>query len=89
MLVQVEWLDITGSERPWLELEEAKDMKPARIISVGQLIVDEKDRIVIAGSWGAEGELGNLNCIPREVVQSLQRVALDVVVEGKLEARAV
>ena len=69
MLVLIQWVDITGADGPWSDLEEAKELKPALMTSIGQVVVDREDSIVIAGTWGSEGELGNLNCIPKSAVR--------------------
>jgi len=72
MLVIVQWSDITGSDGPWSDLEEALDLRPAEITTIGRMVVDQSEYIVIASSWGDEGELGNLNCIPRPIIKSIK-----------------
>ncbi len=69
-VVQIEWMDITHSDEPWLSVEEAKDLQPAKMTTVGVIIDDRVDSIVIVGSWGDEGEAGDVNCIPKSVIQS-------------------
>jgi len=82
MLVQVEWLDITASERPWMEQEEAEGLRPASIVTVGKLVADKENYVIVASSWGVEGELGNVNCIPKQALTKMERISVDVVVDG-------
>lgn len=63
------WVDITGADKAWMTEEEAMDLKPAHIHTVGAVIREEPAYLVIASSIGAEGELGNLNAIPRCCIQ--------------------
>ena len=72
-LVVVTWLDIVGHERPWYEPEEAQGLRPAEITSLGILIDEKEDYIIVAGSWEDDGcLLGNVSCIPRGVVRELR-----------------
>jgi hypothetical protein len=72
-LVMVHWQDITGHERPWLDPEEALEMQPAPMVSVGLLVHLNDDYLTIAGTWetGDEQQFGNVNCIPRGAVVNL------------------
>lgn len=69
MLVLIQWVDITGADGPWSDLEEAKELTPALMTSIGRVVVDREDSVVIASTWGSDGELGNLNCIPKSAVR--------------------
>ena len=66
--VMVVWHDITGNDQPWMDRDEAEELKPAIIMSVGTVVNETEVFITIAGSMGIEGELGNVNCIPKAVV---------------------
>ena len=57
-----------------------KDMKPARITTVGQLVFEDSECLVVASSWGVEGELGNINCIPCAVIQARKQISSEVTV---------
>lgn len=75
--VLVIWLDIAGSDpgEGWRDLEEAKRLKPGRMITSGWLLKDEPDYIILASSFDTEEELvGDLNAIPRCVVQEISDV---------------
>ncbi len=80
-LVLVHWIDIIGDDHnPWSSLEQAKDMKPEPISTIGKVVEDNDEFMVVASSWNDQGGLlGNLNCIPKGVVQSV--VELDVETE--------
>ena len=80
-LVLVHWIDIIGDDHnPWSSLEPAKDMKPEPISTIGKVVEDNDEFMVVASSWNDQGGLlGNLNCIPKGVVQSV--VELDVETE--------
>ena len=81
-LVLVHWIDIIGDDHnPWSSLEQAKDMKPEPISTIGKVVEDNDEFMVVASSWNDQGGLlGNLNCIPKGVVQSV--VEVDVETEG-------
>ena len=67
-IVEVEWMD-TAQEGGWRTLEENAARLPDRIVSVGYLITDEDDRIVILQSRQIEGDLGaDTTVIPRACV---------------------
>lgn len=78
-LVLVHWIDIIGDDHnPWSSLEQAKDMKPEPISTIGKVVEDNDEFMVVASSWNDQGGLlGNLNCIPKGVVQSVVEVDLE------------
>jgi hypothetical protein len=57
-LVLVEWVDSFGGSG-WKQSDDAHDMKPARTVSVGWLIVDEPARKVVAPHLGYGGSTDN------------------------------
>tara|TARA_Y100001937_G_C6889400_1_gene228348 strand:- start:190 stop:459 length:270 start_codon:yes stop_codon:yes gene_type:complete len=79
-LVLVHWIDIIGDDHnPWSSLEQAKDMKPEPISTIGKVVEDNDEFMVVASSWNDQGGLlGNLNCIPKGVVQGVLEVDVDV-----------
>ena len=69
------WLDITGKDDAWMELGEAKNMKPARIITSGWLLKENDDYIILASSLDTkEGLAGNINSIPRCVIETIRKI---------------
>lgn len=74
--VFVLWRDICGNEKPWVDLEEAKGIDTILMQTLGWLIEQSEDRVVIAGTLSRPGvdqdELaGNLNAIPTGCIQDL------------------
>jgi hypothetical protein len=65
MWVLIEWLDTTSIQEPWASHQDAMDIRPAVIRTVGAIINSNDDFITVAGSVGTEGELGDVNCIPQ------------------------
>jgi len=79
-LVLVHWIDIIGDdENPWSSLEQAKEMKPEPISTIGKVVEDNDQHMVVASSWNEQGNLlGNLNCIPKGVIQSVVEVEVEL-----------
>ena len=78
--VYVEYLDHTGNvgHETWLSIEAVQAYQPALIASVGFLIKEDKDFIVLVSDWGAptndrEPELGH----PFTVLKSTIRYRQD------------
>ena len=65
MWVLIEWLDTTNMQEPWSSLQDAMEIRPAVIRTVGAVITSNDDFITVAGAVGTEGELGDVNCIPQ------------------------
>ena len=80
MLVMVRWLDIIGEDQaPWSTVDEAKAMKPAPITTIGKVVENTDQYLTVASSWDESGEfLGNLNCIPKGVIQEVSEINLKV-----------
>ena len=74
-IVVVEWEDITSNTEPWLCLAEALELKPARMTTIGWLIADNEDSIIVASSLGDEKEVSDVNCIPKSVIKTKRTVA--------------
>ena len=67
------WLDIAGRDDAWMEISDARGLKPARMITSGWILKDVEDHIVVASSLDTqEGLAGNVNAIPRCVIQTIQ-----------------
>jgi len=71
-LVIVKWEDITGNNEPWLYIDDALDLETAKMTTVGWVIKDRDDSIVIVSSLGDKKEVGDVNCIPKSVIQSMR-----------------
>ena len=60
--VFVLWRDICGNEKPWVDLEEAKGIDTILMQTLGWLIEESEDRVVIAGT---------LSAIPRGCIKEM------------------
>lgn len=70
------WMDITGSDKPWMDKSEAVEMKPATIHTAATVIMETQTYLVLASSVGEEGEIGNVNVVPRACVLHQVPIAL-------------
>tara|TARA_R110002051_G_C8414103_1_gene450635 strand:- start:39 stop:308 length:270 start_codon:yes stop_codon:yes gene_type:complete len=77
-LVLIEWQDIVGIERPWLDTEEVLELQPSSMVSVGVIVNQNENFVTLAGTWesGDERQFGNVTCIPRGVIQSLTELGV-------------
>ena len=73
-LAIVKWLDAM-MEGNWLDKAPAID-EELQIYSVGWLVYEGKDRVVLVQSLG-DGHFGNVIHIPRGMVQSITRMELE------------
>lgn len=76
MLVLVHWLDILGEDDAWSSSEDVYDLKPAEISTVGRIVFQTDDYIVVVSSWDHSGDhFGNVNCIPRGVIRTITEIS--------------
>ena len=67
------WTDITGQERPWLTHEEAISLEPILMKTVGYIIHEDDEKIVVCSTMDTEEEhYGNVNAIPRGVILAIR-----------------
>ena len=72
MIVVVVWLDIIGVDQAWGTSDDLKALEPVAITTVGRLVEENEEYIIVASSWDASGEsFGNVNCIPVGVIQKM------------------
>ena len=72
--VLVIWLDISGRDDAWMDISDAKNLKPARMITSGWLLKEEENYIVVASSLDTREEIaGNINAIPRCVIETIRK----------------
>jgi len=75
-LVVVTWKDITSSAGWDGDQEKTlKDMKPLDCVSVGWLLRHDKDVLVVADSWSADGDYGGTTAIPTSVVIKIHEIS--------------
>ena len=67
------WTDISGQERPWLTHEEAISLEPILMKTVGYIIHEDDEKIVVCSTMDTEEEhYGNVNAIPRGVILAMR-----------------
>lgn len=83
--VIVRWTDIVGVESPWISREEIDELRPAEMVTVGQVVSAEDEFIVVAGTLDAarEGHFGNVNVIPRGVIKSIAHLQVQPTASAK------
>lgn len=69
-LVEIWWDDAAGLRHGWMDRSEQP--KPQMVISVGFLIVDTTDHIIIAQDTDSEGAHNGRTQIPRGMVKKLR-----------------
>ena len=68
-MAEITWLDITNKPDPWISLEEALEMTPAKMQTLGWIIYDSGDHIIIASTIDTlEDMVGDVNCIPKGTI---------------------
>ena len=73
--VLITWNDITSCDAAWMSLEEAMEYKPSPIQTLGWIIEDNEEYIVVIGSVSTEENdkvCGSVCAIPQAVVVSVE-----------------
>tara|TARA_R100000664_G_scaffold29034_1_gene40613 strand:- start:188 stop:451 length:264 start_codon:yes stop_codon:yes gene_type:complete len=70
----VEWEDITSNTEPWLYISDALDLEPAQMTTVGWLVEDREESIILISSIGDNKEVGDINCIPKSVIKDMREL---------------
>ena len=71
-LVRIQWIDIIRPEETWMFLEEVKKLEPAVITAMGWVVWKTEDYVTIASSLGDDKQIGDINCIPRSCIKSME-----------------
>jgi len=72
VLVIVKWRDIVGDDS-WQSIKEGTALKPQAFISMGWLLRETKDVIVIASCYSPDDDtVGGVTSIPRGAVDSIK-----------------
>ena len=57
-LYLITWLDhVTFELNSWRSEEDLDDLQPLEVITIGWLMKEEKDHIIVAGTIGSHGNL--------------------------------
>ena len=72
------WNDISGQERPWLTHEEAISLEPILMKTVGYIIHEDDEKIVVCSTMATDEEhYGNVNAIPRGVILAMRDLGVN------------
>jgi len=76
-LVEVEWMDITTSAG-WQDPDDLAALVSGdpgvRVVTVGYLLVEKPDRIVVCSTANAVGDVSEITVIPRGAVTRINRL---------------
>ena len=70
-IVEVEWIDAQSSLETHL-IEELNNYEPYTTFSVGYLVVEKEDFIVLAFTDFGEGMIKHFQCIPRSIIKKIE-----------------
>ena len=73
-VVVLEWEDITGNTEPWYTIEDALELEPAHMTTIGWLIADNSDYVIVSSTLGTKKEASDINCIPRSAIKSIEEI---------------
>ena len=66
-MYEIKWLDAYEMESGWLDLEDALKIKPPEVRSVGYVLKETKEYIILAGDLGSDQidkDVGRVTVIP-------------------------
>ena len=66
-LYEIKWLDAYEMESGWLDLEDALKIKPPEVRSVGYVLKETEEYIILAGDLGSDQidkDVGRVTVIP-------------------------
>ena len=72
-IVEVKWFDAQSSMQSWT-IEELAEAKPLHTFSVGYLIHEFEDRIILGFMDFGNGLIKHHQCIPRGMIKKIQVV---------------
>ena len=77
-LVLVHWTDTVGhGDSAWMTSDEAIDVKPCPMVTIGYLLFDSESYIVVAGTRSIDVDddtFGNVNSIPKCCVTAVTAI---------------
>lgn len=77
-LVIVHWIDTVGhGDNTWLTVGEVMEVKPSPMVTVGFLMKETNDYVVVAATKAEQVDddiFGNVNAIPRSCITDMREV---------------
>lgn len=72
-MYRIHWVDIVRTADPWISAEAAVALRPADCYSVGWLIYEDDECVVLASTLGdsMDEDIGGTFSVPRCVIKSI------------------
>jgi len=72
--VEIEWIDAYEMESGWHDLEDAEKITPLTVFSLGYVVKDTKEFIIISADIGRKGDsdCGRVQVIPKPWVKKIK-----------------
>lgn len=77
-IVEIEWFDAQSTLESFT-VEELKQLKPLKTLTVGYLLLEEKDRVVVGFCDFGNGLIKHHQCIPKGMIENIK-----VIRDGRL-----
>jgi hypothetical protein len=75
-IVLVEWDDITSHDGAWLDLKEAEEYSPTPMKTMGFLLKDEPDYVIVVSTASEILDVvGSTNAIPRGCIKKITKLS--------------
>jgi hypothetical protein len=71
--VEVEWIDAYEMESGWHDLEDAEKITPPTVFSMGYMVKDTKEYVIICADKGRKGDsdCGRVQVIPKPWIKKI------------------
>ena len=70
--VAIRWTDINSFDGAWLDLKESTTLKPIQMETIGWIVHQTKEYIVVVSTLNSTGDLaGSTNAIPRGIINKI------------------
>tara|TARA_R100000458_G_C8203119_1_gene193038 strand:+ start:600 stop:878 length:279 start_codon:yes stop_codon:yes gene_type:complete len=70
--VVIQWVDINSFDGAWLDIKESKKLEPVNMETIGWIIHETKDYVVIVSTFDSSGDLaGSTNAIPKGIITKI------------------
>lgn len=72
--VEIEWIDAYEMESGWHDLEDAEKITPPTVFSMGYMVKDTKEYVIICADKGRKGDsdCGRVQVIPKPWVKKIK-----------------
>jgi hypothetical protein len=70
--VVIRWVDINSFDGAWLDVKESKKLEPVNMETIGWIIHETKDYVVVVSTLDSSGDLaGSTNAIPKGIITKI------------------